>query len=71
MKFIVAKIQGSINRLEGLKIDLCGMFVSLCEKPCELYSRLAYIDLSFFSLRSDDFTTVDNQTIWRDFVVEL
>ena len=30
-----------------------------------------YVDLSLLALGGDDFTTVDNQTIWRDFGVEL
>lgn len=50
MEFVVAQIQGSIDGLERLKVN---------------------VDLLFFSFCCYNCTTVDNETIGRDFVVEL
>ena len=50
MKLVVAKVQGGINRLERLEID---------------------VDLSFLALRGQDFTTIYDQAIRRNLVIEL
>lgn len=48
VKFVVAQVEGSIDRLERFKVN---------------------VDLAFLALRGDDFTTVYDEAIWRDFGV--
>lgn len=50
VELVVAKVQGGVDGLEGLKVN---------------------VDLSFLSFGSDDFTTVDNETVRGNLVVEL
>ena len=50
MEFVVAKVEGRIDGLEGFEI---------------------YVDLPFLALGRQNFTTVNDQSIWRDLVVQL
>lgn len=50
VEFVVAKVEGGVDWLEGLEID---------------------IDPSLLAFAGDDFTTVHDETIWRNFGVQL